>query len=390
MLVVSNSFLLPSLLPKEVIEEIDSEKIKEKTLLAVATLVSNLITGAAQAWKEGEIKKLDPNPGDSGCQMRGYLLYLFSSDISLREETAVLGARFEKRENVDFSNRVFFKELYGKAILSKKMEFLLQCYLLAVTREPIETLNNGIVLTKSNVKRLLLLSSDISVVPYKWRQKIVEIAQSNLSANSVALLRREAEKLTSFASKDKEQILYMLSPEMTHIYTPDEKEYEPKTFGCLFYEYKTILFRLREAQSLVCFKSIVPSSGTPFWILLQPRKTGAEFSIIPDEAYSSFSSKSSMVIFEGVVNAKYDKKGFSEKITAIGFTNLILVSAAIEDPYERTSDLTSIKNEEAREEIKRYRQFAEKIECQKKAEDPLLILDHVYCNLLKAEIGGKV
>ncbi|MFC2049302.1 hypothetical protein ACFLR2_01350, partial [Chlamydiota bacterium] len=322
---------------------------------------------------------------------------------ALRSEVIELKVRFEKikaavdRRNCEVSQKrppeksaeVFFKEQFAEVTLSKKVEFLLQCYLLAVTRAPLKRLENGIILTKSDASFLTKLSSRISVVSAETRRKIVECAQFNVSANSVEFVRSEAEKLTSFAAQEKERVSYMLSPEVTRVYTPDEK-YEPKTFGCLFYEYKTILYRLREEKGLVCFKSIVPPNGTPFWILLQPSEPGAEFSIIPEEACKAIPAQSAMVVFEGVVNEGYDKTTFSEKISEIGFTELILATAAIEAPYERTSDLSYVKNKSAQAEIICYRAFAEEIECQKDAKNPLLILDHVYCNLLKAEVGRKI
>jgi hypothetical protein len=404
---VSNSNLLSSLLPTTLIGEIEKSKVNEKTMLAVAALVSGVVSGAVKAWKRGQIKEFDPNPGDGGCQLRGYLLYLFSSDATLREESATLYKNLYK----DIKNAKKSSDLFAdfkKTELSKKMEFLLQCYLLQVTRAVSKTLPNGIVVTKSDCTLLSQLSGRISSDEYIkiWRKKIVDVAQSNISANSVELLRCEANKLTPMdpTGKDpilnKDLILKMLSQENTSIYAPPPRTckiknkqttitYDPKTFGCLFYEYKAILFRLREEKGLVCFKSIVPSGLTPFWILLQPREENAEFSIIPDDAYRDF-LKSPMVVFEGVVNAKYDKNSFSKKITEIGFTELILATAAIEPPYERSSKLDDITNVEAKDEIERYIKKAETNECQKKDQDSLLILDHVYCNLLQAEIGAKV
>lgn len=405
MLAVANSFLLPALLPISLFENIGNGKVNEKSMLAVATLVSNIVIGAIKAWEKGEVKKLDPNPGDKACQIRGFLLYLFFSDEALNKEALRLKEKMDQikevvnRRNTELcskkglssqmSSGSFFKEQLGDVLLTKKMEFLLQCYLLAVTRAPFQRLENGIVLTQSNVSLLAKLSPRIADLAVEARRKIVETAQLNISANSVELLRIEAEKLTYFGPEEKKHLLNMLSCEMTHVYTPDP-QYEPKTFGCIFYEYKAILYRLREENGLVCFKSIVPPGGTPFRILLQPKQIGAEFSLLPDDAYGELSPQLPVVVFEGVVNGKYDKKGFAEKITEIGFTDLIQVAAAIEPPYEGSSTLAHVNNNEAQGEILRYRTLANKINCQKEAIDPLLILDHVYCNLLAAERGGKV
>ncbi|GAB4188034.1 MAG: hypothetical protein Tsb0015_07500 [Simkaniaceae bacterium] len=70
--------IFSSLLPQEVIEGIQAEKIGEKAAMAAILLTANTAFGAAEAWEKGNIKSLDPNPGDGGCQLRGYLHHLIS------------------------------------------------------------------------------------------------------------------------------------------------------------------------------------------------------------------------------------------------------------------------------------------------------------------------
>lgn len=393
-------FAVSNLLPSTQIlfNEIQHHGLQEQTMLALSILLTNVAGGAIDAFQKRKIKALDPNPGDGGCQIRAYLLYLFVSDKDIAKEALDLKGKIAERKqavnkrssanSLDSSPPIFFARQFNTVHLSKKMEFLLQCYLLAVTRTPCEQLANGIVVTKSEVSLLEKLSKKIAVVEGEFRRKIVETAQANLSASSVELLRTEAAKLTSFPPQEKEHLLFMLSGEMTHVFTPDLK-YEPKTFGCLYYECKAILFRLREEQALICFKSIVPPGQTPFRIFLQSKEPGAEFSILSEEAYSHLSRQSPVVVFEGVVDKRFDKDGFSKKIGEFGFTEIILANAAIESPYEKKSKVEDIKNSRAQEEIILYQKFAEKIECQKDIIHPMLIQDHVYCTILEAETGKK-
>lgn len=278
----------------------------------------------------------------------------------------------------------FFQQQVSGLTISKEMQLLIQCRLLAATRKVCARLENGIVQTKSEISLLGKLSNRIDLLPVEMRRKIVEAAQRELSANSVALLREEAEKLHLF-SEDKPKILDMLSEKAVRIFTPDKK-YEPKTFGCLFFEYKAILYRLRERQAFICFKSIEPKGKDPFYILMQPPAPGEEFELLPEKKRPK---DAPLVVFEGVVGRGLDRQGFAEKIQEIGFTKLILAAAAIEPPFERGSKMEDIKDTRAREEVLSYRDFAKAIFCSLEESDPMLLLDHVYSSRLQEEIGGR-
>ncbi len=394
--------LVTSLLPMNLVEVLKKEGLQEKPMLAIATLLINVVLRAIDVWTSGDIKKTDPNPGDGGCQLRAYLLYLLFSKGVLSEEALSLKKTMEgindhvskrKAKAPEGSAPVFFQGLFANITLTKQMEFLLQCYLLAVTRLPYQKLENGIVITRSDCSLLAKLSPKINDVPVEFRKKIVETAQTNLSASSAALLQEEASSLFSLDPKDKDLVLRMLSSNNTKVFTPNPV-YEPKTFGCMFYQYKAILARLREEKTPVCFKSIVPPGRKPFLLLFEPRAEEEDFLLVPDQEYSRFPSESAMITFIGVIGSQYDRKSFAKKVEEIGFTNLILATAAIEPPYNTATDKKSVEEEtdlfditdaEAREEVLSFRNLARAIGCDKKNKDPFLELDHVYCASLAQE-----
>ena len=246
-------------------------------------------------------------------------------------------------------------------------------------------LPNGVVRTFTDNS---LLEKRTLMPKMRWllslsRNKITKIAQVQISLNSLELLKEEAVRITSLPSQDKEHLLKILS--ITKC--PVIEKFEPKTFGCMFYEYKAILSRLREEKGLVCFKSIVPEGETPFQIiLLRPQEAGGEFLLVPDKEYQDLSAEL-VVVFDSVINRQYTRDAFAKKIEEIGFTKLILEAAAIEDPYQAGSKLEEINDTDAQAEIIRYRKYAEQDGCQTNVLFPrLVMLDHVYCTIVGAEL----
>ncbi len=63
--------LCSALFPETVIEYVGNKD--NKCIYAVATLAANCVLRAAEALEKGDLRKIDPNPGDGGCQMRGFL-----------------------------------------------------------------------------------------------------------------------------------------------------------------------------------------------------------------------------------------------------------------------------------------------------------------------------
>ncbi len=395
---ISTTNLASALLPTALIDAIVNERVNEKTMLAVATLLTGTAIGACKAWDKKEVKKLDTNPGNGSCQVVAFLQNLFFADPELRVEAVNLLQKMAgiveeiNRRRVEVyrtsgkkpksSPGVYFKENLGSPVISQKLAFLFQCYLLAQTRTLSEKLPNGIIHTYSNIDKLSSLSNKIAILDMRSRMKIIEAVQHNLSLNSLAFLRIEAEKVTS--CQDRGFLMSMLSIEMTHLYTPDPLLFIPKAFGSILYEYQAIMLRLREECQPVCFKS---TSAQPFRVLLQPEKAGAEFSILPDAATTTLSAETALLVFVGAVRGD-DKGLFTGIVNQIGFTQMIFALAAIEPPFEKESKLSSVSSPRALDEIISYRQIAKEIDCDKKRADPLVILDHVYFNLKGAEFSN--
>lgn len=385
---VCNRTLTTALLPEVVVKGIENEEVKDNGMCAIANLLLNSVIGAATAWKKRDFKKLDPNPGDAGCQERAILIYGMANDQQLREELSQLLNLAEKtkklitgrnssnggKRNSEKSTGVFFKTCFEPFTISQKVEFLLQCYLLAVLRAPYRTTEEGIVLTHTDSGYLGKLSKQInSKVDRNFRLKIPESVQSSLSALSTELLREEAAKVTLLGEKERKRMVKMLSKEMTPILNLGKGDYEPKTFGCLFYEFKAILARLKEQRGVICFKSIVKKGEKPFVLFFQPEKEKEEFSLVK----APENKETPVVVFEGVTTL--EKEALASWLLSKGFSEVMLACAAIEPPYQANSDLSDLKKKWAQEEVGLYRKIYQGEIGTK------LKLDHVYCNSVKGE-----
>jgi hypothetical protein len=377
------SSLLPNSLIQRVQLEGEEKKLEEAQMCAIALLIINTVLGAVRVLKRGHYKALDANPGDGGCQTRALELYRLAMldlepECSALEKTASeIKALVNKRkgspkERVKCPPLLFFQNHVGALRVSKEMEYILQCYLSAVLRTPYQVLENGVIMTKSEISTL---SERITLLDALFRRKIVEENQKTLSLLSVEAVRFSAAQITSLASREKELIVRMLSAEQTHIFTPDIK-YEPKAFGCLFYEIKTLLIRLREEQGISCLKSIV-ATGSPFHLFLRSPMPGEEFEVLADEACTSLLPITSIVVFEAVVHV--EKERAAGLLREQGFTTTILMQAAQADPYEPKSKLADVKVPEAVQEINACKEQGVNMR-------DFLTLDHIYFNRLGEEL----
>lgn len=362
---------------------------EERQMLAYSEMLIALVAKAALNWREKRFKAFDPNPGDCGCQMRGYLLSRFAQEESLSQEAMQLEAQMQgpqkavalRRKNTTIKGTVvFFKAQFGEMCVSKEMAFILKCCLAATVRIPYETRPNGIVMTKTDVSQLGKLCNKI-IAFKELCKKMVEGVQKELSITSNEMLFEEATAVTSLGKKEREELVTMLSPPLRCLYTAST-EFEPKLFGSLFYQYKALLFRLREECGVVLFRPI----GKPFQsVVLQSRQKGEEFAVLSNSEVALLSKKAAVVVFEGIISANVNRDQFVTLLNQEGFTNLIFVLAAIEPFY----GVTKIPPPAGVNftEITRYKEKAVQLQCQLALPEAerTLVLDHVFCNSLEEE-----
>lgn len=378
--------LISSLLPESVLTGLQvgegKEKLGEAQMSAVSILIVNTVLGAIKVVKAGNYKALDANPADGGCQCRALELGRLMK-LDLREEVQALEKvaaevksvvnkrKGSPKEQAKCSAQQFFQTHVAPLNVSKEMEYILHCYLSTVMRTPYQILETGVVMTRSELSKLGILSEKIALVETEQKRKILEGNQKVLSRLSVEAMRRSAEQLTLMNSDEKGLTIKMLSAEQTHIFS-HSPQYEPKTYGILFYEIKTLLFHLRQEREIVCVKSIVKESGS-YLLFLQSAASGSEFELLSEK---DVLQTSCLTVFEAVLSV--DKERAIELLKEESFTNLILMQSALQPPYEPSSRLEDVKVPEARAEIQVYREKTSQMKS-------VFTLDHIYFTTLAAE-----
>ncbi|MBX9923668.1 MAG: hypothetical protein K2Y01_06120 [Rhabdochlamydiaceae bacterium] len=388
--------LVSSLLGRRVVEEMRqkpqcvAKEARERELSylngrmhSVSLLVANLIIKTIAALKANNFEALDANPGDMGCQNRALALRnLYKIGLPTDEElTELEQAAFRIKKSVQdrkggakhadkSSPDEFFQNEIHSLRVSKEMEYALHCFLSKMLVQKYEVLEDGRTREKSNVNQLSNLSPRIeNILESGLRTSILENNQTKLSLLSLEAVRREAAEISTLPSAEKELMEMMLSPERTHLYTQNAA-YDPKTFGCHFYEVKTLLHQLRESEGVICFKSIVPKGQESFSLFFKSPLPGADFVPVPEELISPLDP---VVVFEAVSHV--DSNTCRDLLMERGFTDVILSQIAKEDPYEHGSRIEHIEIPSALDEVVFYKGLGEGI--------TFLTVDHVYFTVKK-------
>ncbi len=336
----------------------------------VALLIANIILNTIKALQENDFEALDGRPGDLGCQNRAFeLRRLKVLGLPKKEELGELKTKAESIEKLvkerksnakDAGKRlpsVFFENEVATLRFSKELEFMMHCYLSRKLAIPDKVLSSGIVVTKSDPDQLSKLSDQIEL-----KREILKNNQSKLSFLSV--------EATHSAVTDDALTRAMLSSEQAVLYTENPR-YEPKTFGCHFYEIKLLLETLKRKKGIVCIKQIVPKGQESFSLFLRSPNETDEFQLITKE---DFGSSDPIVVFEVVA----EKEPLVALLENHGFTDTVLSQIAKEAPITPTSTLNDIKNPDAQTEISFYAEIGKTIQS--------ITIDHVYLTLKKGSL----
>ncbi|HEY5260402.1 MAG TPA: hypothetical protein VIJ46_07110, partial [Rhabdochlamydiaceae bacterium] len=231
-------------------------------------------------------------------------------------------------------------------------------------------LPNGIVVTRLDHTKLAALSKTVGCVGNEVCKQIIDDASANLSENSLTGIQSMSRKM---------QVSPLLLRMLLDIRKIKKGDYKPKSFGCQFYEVQMVLTRLRQQEAVIAIKTVV-TEGTPQLLLLKPHAPGEEFRFV-----DAAPKETLLVVFEGVVQTGLSIDAFKARVQEIGFSRLILVCTAQEEPYEHGSTLDNVIDPEARAEIESYIKMASGIDCIKD-QNPLLLMDHIFCNSLEQEL----
>lgn len=396
------------LLTPLVFSGITSGKINDRMQLVLIELIANIAKRCLDALSSGEVFKLDPNPGDQGCQIRAIVLFNTMQDqeflaeakallpVAQRLGEIVIGLRRAEYKKLqpamrEEANQLLFMNQKGSILCSKTMQFVLLSGFLNALRDPYRTLPNGIVMSQTEPSKLYQYSKNINKDLLKvYRDDIVNQAQGKLTFLSMESIRDVASRITLMDSENKGIMERMLSAENTVITAP-KAPYPAKAIGCQFFLTEATVQTLREKQGLVAIKSIVPAGQENFIRFFRSSTAGADLEPVLLEDVRGFNSDTPLVVFQGVVGVSSEE--LIERIRLVGLTRMFLIDGSIQKQYGSEIKAEQLQQSEARERILSFKKDAEDIlgkgvlqllECN---ETPTLMLYHLFANTLGSELS---
>lgn len=405
---IQNKTFSECLLTPSIITAISSQTLNDRGKLVVIELITNIAKRSLEALATGELFKLDPNPGDLGCQIRAIAICKIVQDQEfLAEATSltpiikrlgeiVLGLRRTefKAQQPAFRNEVdqlLFVDQKGTIPCSKAMEFVLLSGFLNALRNPFRTLENGIIMSQTETSKLNQFSKNVSRdLPKPLRDDFVNLAQSRLTFLSMEQIREIAGQVQLMDPQNKALMTRMLSVENTMITQP-KGSFPAKALGCQFFLTETTIQTLREQQGLAAIKTIVPKGEENTISFFRSPTPGADLQPVPMDEIAPLNPQTPIVVFHGVVGVPID--ALIQTIQQVGFTRMILTDASIQNQFGSDAKAEDLKDPEARSRILSFKKDAEDLlgkgvlqllDCKEK---PTLMLYHLFANTLGSELN---
>lgn len=360
--------------------------------LAFALLVLNTSSQAILSLSNRKMKQLDALAGDFGCQLQALNLYILAGSELLKKEMEELRSKLEELTHEVKVIQTFLthKEALAKVkgilkqlesiTVSSEMAYIFRAYLLTVTKQ-YYTGSDGYTYDKTDKGFLSkLIGGKIANGITPVQGQIVDIAQSCLSHQSIELLRASAHSITLLPLEKRARIELMLEDENLSR-RENSREYAPKYFSCTFSNMKAILLKIREEQIPFLIK-IRTKAGEPQMApaLFKSPNSGDDLQLISIEEVETESEL--LLVCEARIP---DRQKFNDLVEKLGFYRLMLISAAMENPFDpKTSSLSDVKCEKTVKQIKKRRELAIENGMGNSQTTPFQIY-HIYCSTYEEE-----
>lgn len=378
--------LCSAILTRELIDMIDQDdpechpKIKEEQMVAIASLLANIVFNTCSAFSKNEMDKFDANPGDGNCLLQGVLLHDLMTDSSifkLREEASQLHQKcFEirqaiaKRSNKQITTpKEFFHQQFDGIALSEQMVTLAKLFLHTHTKVHSRFKENGWEETKTELGRLDSLSHKKHNI-YKIDKNVREgflaknaIDLSNCLINYIQNVGTRFVEENSLAARMLRVIKETKPP------TEKDPRFTPKKHSCLMFQMEAALMNLRERRGIIDIKTIDRTQPKRhfFFEASQEGFTHIEKSDVLGES-------DPIVVIESHVP---DPDEFVDFIQANGgLEQQLLAATAMAPPYCQTSTIDEVEDLDAKRHIEDYR---------REANLEKFMITHVYANVFKRE-----
>lgn len=321
-------------------------KLATKVTPPMAFLLHRVCLEGLLNFTHGTLKRLDPNPGDASCEIRALVLTQLLEDPMIQTEAKELLA-WTRTANIENAPELMAK--LGSRQLSKQLEFILHCALLAKVRFKIGKTEEGFVVTKTDHKNLQQLEPRLSGQNCK---DILENSKTRINRLSLEFLREEVARLTTLSAERKDFLATMLIAQNL-----DDAPGSLK-LASLHFKMQIVMARLRERSAWICLDVTTPEAH--HFVHFNFNKEQQRWLEVPEAKTVVTSDQTAVALF----NVHFDRET-PALIHQLGLERTILLCSAHDVQFGNQD--TPIKNVIAREELLQMRR------CIK----PMLKIDHI-------------
>ena len=381
-----------------------------QNILSIAKVDITNAKKTARAIITGRFGQIDPIVNDNSCQIRALRAMQLVSNRVLRNEAQSLYDHALKLERK--LDAIINKPQREYTSLRQLLDFE---GLNLQTSEGMEYLTLAHFLTIAKVYRVSSTGVETAYIDYSTLQsklsKRVSIdflkdkvakAQSLIAQLSVGYIQAQAQRLSIRTSHDARFIESQLAEENVVDLVDNGLS---KLCTCAYYNFKTILLRLREEYSLVLVKEYSRNNTTtgiffrskPQDMQTHHRHTGevgfmyarpsaGDFERLTPEQVNALDVNEPVFVIEGFLPPHL---ALSEHITQIGLYNLCLLNVATVNQFSKKEITIDFMDEPAKREIAQTAQKALELGCNKEVPRAFTIV-HTHASSVKAEKLNKL
>ncbi|MEC7838944.1 MAG: hypothetical protein VX777_02770 [Chlamydiota bacterium] len=364
-------------LPIEVRDSIITEKNprKIKHTLSIVKFYLTISALAARTFEQNHLHQFDPIVHDSACQIRGlYTIFLKNAGLSLkpidekirpikkvisnlenRASCQINQQAHRKKRNqfTEMDDSMTVDEFLNRYKLtfdiSDEQAMLLQSYLLSVgktfymTREGKETCsldyNKFIALSKPQLE-----SKDLD--------KIINYTQSKLSDLSVKFVQNEAEKLPT---EETEVRFYLSDKNISFIHLNRNDGKLPKRCSSTYYNFKTVLQRLKQEQILLVIREHKVKKGDASkGFFYRSKEPSSIFKQLTDKEIDELKDNEPCFVIEGFPPTNSNMKDISPKLEEFSITSMGLSNAAIAPQFSEPQESSILLDSKEFNQMKNF------------------------------------
>jgi hypothetical protein len=349
--------------------------------------------------------RLDPIVHENSCQIRALKVVQSVNNNIIREEARRLFAHtleLERKLCEIHPNETFLslEDLIQKKNLqfqmSEDMSYLAMAHFLTIGKiyRLSPTGQETARIENSKIHGSLSKKVDNAFLNGK-----IADTQSKIAEASVKYIQEQARVVSPFSDPECD----LTQRALNHTVDVSDNPALKKPCTHTFYNFKTIMLRLKEGYHLVYIKEYSSDKSKNTGVFLRAshqhtqtspsdekgfRSVGSrrpgDFEILSDEELSKLDKKAPVYVIEGLLPKNMSLADLKAHIKALGVLNICLYNAALVNPFSKPGVTTDFMEEKAKAEINEHQRKGRELKCQK--ENPgIFTIVHTHASSVKLE-----